>query len=79
MGCNMRLAVCVDCPSQKKGMSDIPTALQIFFHLPESHVNLHGLEQLQHRSRNMKQNFCALLMIAIPYVWLDQVHCFKHF
>ena len=29
---------------QNKGMSDIPTAPQSLFHLPESHVNLPGLQ-----------------------------------
>ena len=32
-----------------KGMSDIPTAPRIFFHLPESCVNLPGLERLAAR------------------------------
>ena len=34
-------------PPLNKGMSGIPMAQRIFFHLPESQVNLPGLERLQ--------------------------------
>ena len=35
-------------PPLNKGMLDFPTALQFFFCVPESRVNLSSLEQLQH-------------------------------
>ena len=36
-------------PPVNKGMSSIPTALHIFFLLPEVRVHLPGLDWLQHR------------------------------
>ena len=41
------MAACVDRPPLNKDMSGIPTALNTF--LPESRVNLPGLERLQDR------------------------------
>ena len=38
-------------PPWNKGMSDIRTAPQIFFHLPKSRVNLPDLDQLQNRDK----------------------------
>ena len=43
-----QLAVCVARPPMNKGMSSIPTAPRIFFHLPEARVDLPGLDRLQH-------------------------------
>ena len=38
---------CMDHPPVNKGMPSIPTASQLFFCLPESQVNLPGLDRLQ--------------------------------
>ena len=52
MQCAMRresqFAVCVALPPVNKGVSSNPMALHILFHLPESRVDLPGLDRLQH-------------------------------